>query len=156
MSELKFNAAKDWFEKLRNKIISSIENIESEKFFITEWNHKDKGGGKMSKIKGKIIEKGGVNISSVSGNFNKKMLEKIPGTKNDSSYKATGISVVLHPHSPHIPSMHFNTRFLQTEEEWFGGGMDITPCLNFAKEKEYHSSLESLCNKFDSNYCGDC
>ena len=94
MSELKFNAAKDWFEKLRNKIISSIENIESEKFFITEWNHKDEGGGKMSILKGSVIEKGGVNFSSVAGKFNDLIVKQIPGTKNHPSYTATGISVV--------------------------------------------------------------
>ena len=152
MSSIKFDTARSWFEKLRDNLISNIEKIDNEKFSLTKWNHIDKGGGIMSKIKGNIIEKGGVNISTVEGKFQKNMLGKIPGTEKNPSYKATGISVVIHPHSPHIPSMHFNTRYLQTEQEWFGGGMDVTPCFNFEMEKEYHASLKSLCDRFDHSY----
>ena len=147
-----FIKAKDWFEKLRDEFVLLIETFEEEKFVITNWNHKDQGGGKMSKIKGKVIEKGGVNISEVSGKLNKNMIGKIPGTENNFNYKATGISIVLHPVSPKIPSMHFNTRFLKTEKEWFGGGMDITPCIPFLDEEFYHLSLEKMCDKFDKNY----
>ena len=103
----------------------------------------------MSKIKGNIIEKGGVNISTVAGEFNEKMRESIPGAKEDPRYNATGISVVLHPISPKIPSMHFNTRFLKTSQEWFGGGIDITPALKFNKEDRYHSDLEKICNRYE-------
>ena len=152
MSLVRFDIAKRWFEKLRSKLVISLEDLDTEKFTITEWDHQSEGGGKMSKIKASVIEKGGVNISSVSGNFNDKMTGKIPGTENNSSYKATGISVVLHPYSPHIPAMHFNTRYLQTEKEWFGGGMDITPCLPYGDEKNYHLSLEKMCNKFNKSY----
>ena len=152
MSSIKFDTAKEWFEKLRNQLINSLENLDTDKFVITEWNHKSEGGGKMSKLKASVIEKGGVNISSVSGKFEDGMIGKVPGTENDPSYKATGISVVLHPNSPHIPSMHFNTRYLQTEQEWFGGGIDITPCLLYKDEKNYHLMLEKLCNKFDKSY----
>ena len=105
----------------------------------------------MSKIKGNIIEKGGVNISTVAGTFNENMREAIPGAKEDPNYNATGISVVLHPVSPKIPSMHFNTRFIKTTQEWFGGGMDITPCLIFEDEEKYHRGLEVLCNKYDKS-----
>ena len=60
----KFNTAKDWFEKLRDNLVEIIQNIDENKFEITNWDHKDEGGGKMSKLKGNIIEKGGVNIST--------------------------------------------------------------------------------------------
>ena len=152
MNNSKIEIARKWFEELRDKLILNIEKIDSTNFIITEWDHKHQGGGKMSKIKGQVIEKGGVNISTVEGKFEENMIGKVPGTENDSSYQATGISVVLHPHSPFIPSMHFNTRFLKTEQEWFGGGIDVTPCLPFKDEEQYHSSLESLCDKFDKNY----
>ena len=138
MKEEKFNKAKKWFEQLREEMVDLIQNIDGNEFTVTNWKHKSEGGGKMSKIYGIIIEKGGVNISSVSGNFDSEMIKNIPGTENDSFYKASGISIVLHPLSPKIPSMHFNTRFLQTEKEWFGGGMDVTPSLPFDGEKQYH------------------
>jgi coproporphyrinogen III oxidase len=155
MSSVKFDTAKDWFEKLRNKLVNSLESLGVEKFIVTEWDHKSEGGGKMSKLKSSVIEKGGVNISSVSGIFEESMIGKVPGTAKDPSYKATGISVVLHPVSPHIPSMHFNTRYLQTEQEWFGGGIDITPCLPYKDEKNYHLSLEKVCNRFNKSYYGE-
>tara|TARA_B100001029_G_C15003349_1_gene419532 strand:+ start:133 stop:939 length:807 start_codon:yes stop_codon:yes gene_type:complete len=152
MNDKNFNLAAEWFETLRNEIVQMIEEIDGKKFIIKEWEHLQGGGGKISKINGNIIEKGGVNISSVLGSFDKKMIDKIPGTKKNPSYKATGISVVLHPLSPKIPSMHFNTRFLKTQKQWFGGGMDITPCLPFQLEQEYHKSLQEMCDSFDKNY----
>ena len=117
ISDPKFNTAKDWFEKLRDSLVETIQNIDEKEFEITHWDHKDEGGGIMSKIKGNIIEKGGVNISTVSGKFNENMQEMIPGAKDNPNYSATGISVVLHPVSPKIPSMHFNTRFIKTNQE---------------------------------------
>ena len=64
MSSIKFDTAKEWFEKLRDQLVNSLEYLDTEKFVITEWNHKSEGGGKMSKLKASVIEKGGVNISS--------------------------------------------------------------------------------------------
>ena len=152
MDTNKFIIAKEWFEKLRSEIIDTIQEIDGKEFVINNWKHHSDGGGTMGKLKGNIIEKGGVNISSVSGNFNKEMAEKIPGTDENTFYKATGISVVLHPLSPKIPSMHFNTRFLQTKKEWFGGGVDITPCLTFYGKQKYHTSLKEICDEFDTEY----
>ena len=152
IADPKFNTAKEWFEKLRDNLVETIQNIDEKQFEVSNWDHKGDGGGKMSKIKGNIIEKGGVNISTVAGTFNENMREAIPGAKEDPNYNATGISVVLHPVSPKIPSMHFNTRFIKTTQEWFGGGMDITPCLIFEDEEKYHRGLEVLCNKYDKSY----
>jgi len=151
MTDKQFNLAKDWFEDLRNQLTNIVAEIDGKKFVQTKWNHRHDGGGTMSKIKGSVIEKGGVNVSTVSGEFNNEMQNNIPGAKKDPKYKATGISVVLHPVSPKIPSMHFNTRFLMTSEKWFGGGMDITPCLDFKKIDDYHKGLKKLCNAYDPN-----
>ena len=107
----------------------------------------------MSIIKGDLIEKGGVNISTVSGKFSEKMQQRIPGADKDPSYWATGISVVLHPKNPNIPSMHFNTRYLSTTKTWFGGGIDVTPCLEFDAEKEkFHNNLRVMCDKHNTDY----
>ena len=147
-----FEDAKTWFEHLRDRLVEKIQSYESQAFVEKKWSHHEKGGGLMTKINGNIIEKGGINISTVSGKFNEKMQEKILGAKDDPSFSATGISVVLHPRSPHIPSMHFNTRFLSTTKTWFGGGMDLTPCLNFENEtKDFHKKLKIICDKFDIN-----
>ena len=152
ISDPKFNTAREWFEKLRANLIDTIQEIDENKFEIIPWDHKSEGGGVMSKIKGNIIEKGGVNVSTVGGVFNEKMRDNIPGARENPNYNATGISVVLHPLSPKIPSMHFNTRFIKTSQEWFGGGMDITPSIQFLEEGNYHNGLEKVCNKYDKSY----
>ena len=145
--------AEEWFKELRGKLVSTLEGHESVQFKEKKWNHAGKGGGLMSIIKGDLNEKGGVNISTVSGKFSDKMKERIPGAKEDPSYWATGISVVLHPNNPNIPSMHFNTRYLSTTQTWFGGGIDITPCLEFEKEAQnFHINLKSMCDKHDNDY----
>jgi Coproporphyrinogen III oxidase len=151
MTDNQFNKAQEWFEDLRDQLLNIITEIDGNKFIKTSWNHKHDGGGTMSKIKGPVVEKGGVNISTVSGQFNNEMQNKIPGAKTNPSYKATGISVVLHPMSPKIPSMHFNTRFLMTTEQWFGGGMDITPALNFDKMDDYHNGFKIICEDYSPN-----
>ena len=148
-----FNEAKDWFENLRDELVKQTQVFEKKSFNEKRWNHQDDGGGLMTKIKGSIIEKGGINISTVSGKFNEKMQKNVLGASEDPKFSATGISVVLHPMSPHIPSMHFNTRYLTTTKSWFGGGMDLTPCLDFEDESQFfHKELEHICNKYDSNY----
>ena len=77
MNDKNFNLAAQWFEALRNEIVQMIEEIDGKKFIIKEWDHLQGGGGKISKINGNIIEKGGVNISSVLGSF-----DKIPYPQN--------------------------------------------------------------------------
>ena len=116
MTDDNSNKAKNWFEDLRNQLIKIVSEIDGSDFVETDWTHRHHGGGTMAKIKGSVIEKGGVNISSVSGKFNSQMQDKIPGASVNPNYQATGISVVLHPMSPRIPSMHFNTRYLMTAE----------------------------------------
>ena len=64
-----------------------------------------------------------------------------------------GISVVMHMKNPHIPAMHFNTRYIYTSHGWFGGGMDVTPCIKDKKlEKWFHSELKKSCDKYNKNY----
>ena len=147
------NEAKNWFVNLRDELVKQTQVFEKKSFNEKRWNHHDDGGGLMTKIKGSIIEKGGINISTVSGKFNEKMQKNVLVASEDPKFSATGISVVLHPMSPHIPSMHFNTRYLTTTKSWFGGGMDLTPCLDFEDESQFfHKELEHICNKYDSNY----
>ena len=127
--------AKEWFIKLQNIICNKVEKLEKEygskkKFKRNKWKH-----GEFRTIQGKVVEKGGVAFSNVIGKFSKEFAKKIPGTKKDTSFWSSGISVVLHPKNPKIPAMHFNTRFICTTKNWFGGGMDVTPNLVDKKEK---------------------
>jgi len=144
---------KEWFIKLQNIICDDVEQLEKEygsniKFKKNKWKH-----GEFRTIKGEVIEKGGVAFSNVVGKFSKKFAKKIPGTNTSTHFWSSGISVVLHPKNPKIPAMHFNTRFICTNESWFGGGMDITPCLVDNKEKKYfHNKLKETCNLHNKKY----
>ncbi len=149
----KQNLAKKWFINLQNIITNNIEELEEEfgsktKFKKKKWKH-----GEFRIIRGKVIEKGGVAFSNVKGKFSREFANKIPGTKNNTNFWSSGVSVVLHPKNPKVPAMHFNTRFICTTKNWFGGGMDVTPCLADNKEKEYfHKTLKVMCDLHDKKY----
>jgi coproporphyrinogen III oxidase len=157
--EIKKKLASNWFKLLQNVICSNIEELEKKKikFKSKIWNRskiKDEGGGEFKVLKnGKIFEKVGVNFSEVYGKFPKEMKGKIPGTSKKLNFWAAGISVVMHMKNPHIPAIHFNTRFIFTSHGWFGGGMDVTPCIKDPKEKKLlHSELKKMCDRHNKAY----
>ena len=157
--EVKKKIAKNWFKILQNIICLEIERLEnsSVKFISRKWEKnpkKNDGGGEYRILKnGKIFEKVGVNFSEVSGRFSKDIKKKIPGTKKNGNFWASGISVVMHMKNPHIPAMHFNTRYIHTSFGWFGGGMDITPCIKDLKEKKwFHKELKKTCDFHNKKY----
>ena len=157
--EIKKKLARNWFKILQDVICNEIETLESSpvKFISTSWNKnllKEEGGGEYRILKnGKIFEKVGVNFSEVYGNFSNEMKKNIPGAKKNSNFWASGISVVMHMKNPHIPAMHFNTRYIYTTFGWFGGGMDITPCIRDLKEKKlFYRLLKKTCDRHNKNY----
>ena len=150
-----------WFAYLQEQICNNFEILEKEmnsskKFISTSWNKKNKsqGGGVYRILKdGKIFDKVGVNRSTVSGTFSKKFRKKINGAQRNGKYWASGISVVAHMKNPKIPAIHFNTRFIVTSKSWFGGGIDLTPCIKDKKEEIYfHSKLKKVCKSNNKNY----
>ena len=155
--EYKKNIADSWFSFLQNQICKEFELIEKKKKFIKRnWYKKNKrnGGGTSFILKnGNIFEKVGVNKSTVTGKFEKKFRQKILGAEKNGKYWASGISVVAHMKNPKIPAIHFNTRFISTSRQWFGGGMDVTPSFFDQKEKKIlHTSLKEVCIQNKKNY----
>ena len=138
---------------LQNIICKNVELLEKEcgskkKFKKNRWKH-----GEFRTIRGNVIEKGGVAFSNVTGKFSKEFAKNIPGAKKNHSFWSSGVSVVLHPKNPKAPAMHFNTRFICTQKNWFGGGMDVTPCIIDVKEKKYfHNKLKKMCNRHNKKY----
>jgi coproporphyrinogen III oxidase len=95
----------------------------------------------------------GVNFSKVYGKFPEQFQKNIPGASKDPRFWASGISIVMHMQNPHIPAMHFNTRFICTTKNWFGGGMDVTPAIKDEKEKKnFHKILKAMCDRHNKNY----
>ena len=102
--------------------------------------NKNEGGGNYYIIKnGHVFDSIGINFSEVSGKFHKKFKSQVLGAKKNPNYWATGISIVAHMKNPRIPAKHFNTRFIVTTKNWFGGGMDVTPCIKDNIEKKKNS-----------------
>ena len=126
-------------------------------FKSTTWKRnpkKDEGGGEYRILKnGKVFDKVGVNFSKVYGRFPKQFQKNIPGAQKDPRFWASGISVVMHMKNPLIPAMHFNTRYICTTHDWFGGGMDVTPSkIDKNEKKEFHKILKKMCDRHNKNY----
>jgi len=156
-------AARSWFESLRDSICAEFEAIEREAgsdaaFAYTPWNRDDDpeaagGGGVRGVMKGRVFEKVGVNVSTVGGAFSGDFAKTIHGAQDDPSFFATGISLVAHMANPHVPAVHMNTRFLVTTKRWFGGGADLNPPLAYAEDTvDFHAALQSACDAHDPTY----
>ena len=157
--EIKKDLTSNWFKTLQNTICGSISDLEKNKikFISTTWKRnkiKDEGGGEYRILKdGKVFDKVGVNFSKVYGTFPKQFKKNIPGARKNPKFWASGISVVMHMKNPLIPAMHFNTRYICTTHEWFGGGMDVTPSkIDKNEKKEFHKILRKMCNRHNKNY----
>jgi coproporphyrinogen III oxidase len=170
------DAARNWFESLRNRICATFEAIEAEaaghapparfppsaRFQRTAWQRpsehgREGGGGVMSVMRGAVFEKVGVNVSTVMGEFSPDFRASIPGAAEDPRFWASGISLVAHMCSPRVPAVHFNTRMLVTTKGWFGGGGDLTPMVPDAPEAiedaaRFHAALRAACDRHDPAY----
>ena len=157
--EIRKDLTSNWFKTLQDSICHSISELEKNKikFKSTTWKrdqNKDEGGGEYRILKnGRIFDKVGVNFSKVYGKFPKHFQKQIPGAEKNPNFWASGISVVMHMKNPLIPAMHFNTRYICTSHDWFGGGMDVTPTKKDDNEKkEFHKILKKMCNRHNKKY----
>lgn len=156
--------AREWFESLRDRICAEFEAIEREagsdaSFEYIAWDRdtddgSDGGGGVQGKMKGKVFEKVGVNVSTVSGEFAPQFAKTINGADEDNpGFTATGISLVAHMANPHVPAVHMNTRFLTTQAAWFGGGADLNPPIEYAADTDaFHARLRAACSAHNPTY----
>ena len=156
--KIKKKLVKNWFISLQEIICSEIIKIEKKnaKFKTKEWKRndtRDEGGGKSRVLQnGDIFDKVGVNFSEVYGKFSKEFKNKIPGTEKVNKFWASGISIVMHMKNPHVPAIHFNTRYIYTDHGWFGGGIDVTPCFNDKNVKKIlFKELKKVCDRQNKN-----
>ena len=161
--------AQSWFETLQQKVIAAMEALEREfagvdaarapgRFLVEPWERTDPsgapgGGGRTAMLRGKLFEKIGAHSSTVFGSFPAEFAGQIPGADRDPRFWAAGVSVIAHPWSPHVPTVHMNTRLVRTTKTWFGGGADLTPMLAARRRGDdpdalaFHAAMRGTCER---------
>jgi coproporphyrinogen III oxidase len=144
-----------YFQEAQARICAALE-VEDGKgqFGVEEWSHASGGGGITRVVQhGHVLEKGGVNFSAVEGEIPVFMKNHVAPTA--THFFATGISIVLHPHSPLIPIIHMNVRYFETNggDAWFGGGIDLTPIYVVKEDaRDFHLALKNVCDRYDTSF----
>src|SRR5262245_5002972 len=138
-----------YFRDLQDRICAVLAELDGETAFREDAWERPGGGGGRSRVltDGRLFEKAGVNFSEVAGQLSEEFAAQIPGAGRD--FSATGISLVLHPRSPLVPTAHANFRFLaKGERQWFGGGADLTPYYPFREDVvHFHRTWKAVCDR---------
>jgi len=142
--------------QLQNSICEGIENADGKQKFIEDEWQRPEGGGGISRVicRGKVFEKGGVNVSLVHGELPQSMRDSF-GVAGKNFY-ACGLSLVIHPVNPYVPTVHANWRYFELYDDqgkivdnWFGGGSDLTPYYIFEEDgKHFHTTLKNAIDPF--------
>ncbi|XP_027009852.2 oxygen-dependent coproporphyrinogen-III oxidase, mitochondrial [Tachysurus fulvidraco] len=145
----------------------ALEEVDGGRFRVDRWSRQEGGGGISCVLQdSKVFEKAGVNVSVVSGHLSEEAAKQmrsrgkeLKGKDGKLPFIAMGVSSVIHPKNPHIPTVHFNYRYFEVEEAdgskqwWFGGGTDLTPVyVNQEDGVLFHSVLRDACDKHNPQY----
>jgi coproporphyrinogen III oxidase len=140
--------AATFFQQLQDHICTALSEVDGQPFREDAWQREGGGGGRTRILAdGGVFEKAGVNFSDVFGQFSEEFARQIPGEGRD--FTATGISLVLHPRNPYVPTVHANFRFLtKGERVWFGGGADLTPYYPIREDViHFHRTWKAVCER---------
>ncbi len=150
----------NYIQNLQNTICNRLEEVDGQaKFREDIWDRPEGGGGRTRVIEnGAVFEKGGVTISAVYGALPESM-QTYFGVK-DADFFACGLSLVLHPKSPKVPTVHANWRYFEmynkegnVVDQWFGGGQDLTPYYLFDEDaRHFHSVCKQACDEHDPDF----
>ena len=153
----------EYIQNLQDSITQALEAIDGKARFREDlWERPEGGGGRTRIIEnGNLIEKGGVNISAVHGPLPKSMQEYFK--VKDVDFFACGLSLVLHPINPMVPTVHANWRYFEmydekgnTVDQWFGGGQDLTPYYLFEEDvRHFHQTCKTVCDSFHTDLYPD-
>ncbi len=139
-----------YFTELQDRIVAELERIDGGRFREDRWARPGGGGGRSRVLAdGAVFEKAGVNVSDVHGELKPEFAGSLPGA--GLAFRATGISLVLHPRNPHAPTVHANFRRIERGDAgWFGGGADLTPYyLRTEDASHFHRTLKAACDRSD-------
>src|SRR5690348_11008113 len=141
--------AAELFRSVQERVCAALEELEGRgRFREDSWERPGGGGGRSRILEdGALFEKAGVNFSEVFGQMPEDFAASVPGEGRD--FTATGVSLVLHPRSPMVPTVHANFRFLtKGGKEWFGGGADLTPYYAYQDDVIYfHTVWKRICQR---------
>lgn len=140
--------ATEYFRALQDRICAALETLDGSRFREDAWQRPGGGGGRSRVLaEGGVFEKAGVNFSEVFGELSEEFAGQIPGAGR--SFTAAGVSLVLHPRNPFVPTVHANFRFLtKGEKQWFGGGSDLTPYYPFRADViHFHRLWKAVCDR---------
>ena len=144
--------AHQFFLEVQQKITDGLANTDGGPGFrVDTWSREGGGGGRTMILQdGPVFEKGGVNVSCVYGQLSESFAQQLPGEGRD--FFATGVSLVIHPKNPHVPTVHANFRYLEKgaggQHAWFGGGADLTPWVLYDEDAvHFHQTWKSVCDR---------
>ncbi|WP_340614259.1 oxygen-dependent coproporphyrinogen oxidase [Xenorhabdus thailandensis] len=148
---------KNFFLSLQDHLCKQLEQLDGQSTFIEDCWQREEGGGGRSRVltEGKVFERAGVNFSHISGASMPTSATAHRPELAGRSYQAMGVSLVIHPLNPYVPTSHANVRFFIAEKEgefpvwWFGGGFDLTPYYGFEEDAiHWHTVAKNLCQPF--------
>ena len=161
MNQPDINVVKEYLLTLQDSICDGLTAVDGKESFREDsWDRDDGGGGRTRVLtNGAVFEQGGVNFSHVSGNNLPPSATANRPELAGRSFQAAGVSLVIHPHNPYVPTSHANVRFFIAEKEntkpvwWFGGGFDLTPYYPFKEDAIFwHQQAKAACEPFGKNY----
>ena len=150
---------KDYLTDLQGRIIGRLEELDGSAFRRDEWTRPEGGGGISCLIEdGNLFERGGVNFSHVTGNALPASATAARPELAGRSFQAMGVSLVMHPRNPYVPTVHMNVRFFVAQKSgaepvsWFGGGMDLTPYYGFEEDAvHFHRTCREALEPFGAD-----
>ena len=157
MNEVDVNAVEDYLRTLQMRICASLEDVDGRASFRQDrWERPGGGGGESRVLKdGRVFEQAGVGYSHVFGNEMPPSATRNRPELAGKPFQAMGVSLVLHPRNPYVPTTHANFRFFTTDADdgdpvwWFGGGFDLTPYYPFLEDVlHWHRTARAACDPF--------